>query len=209
MNDITAKENGNMNKITIVKQLTDMAEGFGWNISADIIDKVLSFSSFKVYSKGEILIRIGDKATNSGIVLSGAVRSFYIDEDGNDISQFFATRGNLCMDSGMFGFDESCASWESLEETTIMVFNAKLMKQLIMSNESLKECWIEALESSMRYKIYRENGLLVESATERYLEFRKRYPQLCEKIPQQYIATYLGIKPESLSRIKSSLKEKK
>lgn len=197
-----------MDKEIIVKQLTDMAEGFGWNISANVIDKVLAFSSFKVYSKGEILIRTGDKAANSGIVLSGAVRSFYIDEDGNDISQFFATRGNLCMDSGMFGFDESCASWESLEETTLMIFDAKLMKQLIMSDETLKKCWIESLESGMRYKIYRENGFLVESATERYLEFRKRYPQLCEKIPQQYIATYLGIKPESLSRIKSSLKEK-
>ena len=198
-----------MDKETNVKHITDMAEGFGWNISAGIINQVLSFSSFKVYAKGEILVRTGDKAANSGIVLSGAVRSFYIDEDGNDISQFFATRGYLCMDSGMYGFDESSASWEALEETTVMVFDAKLMKQLIMSDESLKEYWIEALESGMRYKIYRESGFLVESATERYLEFRKRYPQLCERIPQQYIATYLGIKPESLSRIKSALKEKK
>lgn len=197
-----------MDKETIVKQLKDMAEGFGWNISTDIIDKALSISSFKVYSKGEILVRTGDKAPNSGIVLSGVIRSFYIDEDGNDISQFFATCGYLCMDSGMFGFDESSASWEALEETTVMVFDAKLMKQLIMSDESLKEYWIEALESGMRYKIYRESGFLVESATERYLEFRRRYPQLCERIPQQCIATYLGIKPESLSRIKSALKEK-
>jgi len=197
-----------MDKEMIVKQLTDMAEGFGWNINADIINRVLSFSSFRVFSKGEILVRTGDKAANSGLVLSGAVRSFYIDADGNDISQFFATGGCLCMDSGMYGLDESSASWEALEETTVMVFDTKLMKQLIMSDETLKNYWIESLESGLRYKIYRENGFLVESATERYLEFRKRYPELCERIPQQYIATYLGVKPESLSRIRSALKEK-
>ncbi len=197
-----------MNKETIVKMLTDLAEGFGWDISTDVIDKVLSFSSFKVYSKGDMLMRTGDPASNSGMVLSGIVRSFYIDDNGNDISQFFSAAGNLCMDSGMFGFDESQASWEALEETTVMVFDAGLMKKLILSDETLKVHWIEALESGMRYKIYRENGFLLESATERYLEFRKRYPQLYDRIPQQYIATYLGIKPESLSRIRTALREK-
>lgn len=197
-----------MDKESIVKQLTGMAEGFGWNISDEVINKVLSFSSFKVFSKGDMLIRTGDKTTNSGIVLSGVVRSFYIDDDGNDISQFFACEGNFCIDSGLLGLDSSPASWEALEETTVMLFDSKLMKELIMSDETLKNYWIESLESGMRYKIYRENGFLVESATERYLEFRRRYPQLSERIPQQYIATYLGVKPESLSRIRSALKEK-
>ena len=59
----------------------------------------------------------------------------------------------------------------------------------------------EALEGGMRYKIYRENGFLVETATERYIAFRKRNPELAERVPLRYIATYLGITPESLSRI--------
>lgn len=63
------------------------------------------------------------------------------------------------------------------------------------------------LESGLRYKVYREGSFLVQNATERYLEFRKRYPDLSGRIPQRYIATYLGITPESLSRIRSSLRE--
>ena len=73
----------------------------------------------------------------------------------------------------------------------------------------MKSVWIDLLEGSLRYKIYRENGFLVENATERYLAFRKRFPELISRIPQRYIATYLGIKPESLSRIRSALKEEK
>ena len=65
----------------------------------------------------------------------------------------------------------------------------------------------EILESGLRYKVYREGSFLVQNDTERYLEFRKRYPDLSGSIPQRYIATYLGITPESLSRIRSSLRE--
>ena len=59
----------------------------------------------------------------------------------------------------------------------------------------------------LRYKIFRENGFLVETATERYIAFRKRNPELAERVPLRYIATYLGITPESLSRIRSAMRE--
>ena len=52
-----------------------------------------------------------------------------------------------------------------------------------------------------------ENGFLVENATDRYIHFKKLYPMICETVKQHYVATYLGIAPESLSRIKKALKE--
>lgn len=76
-----------------------------------------------------------------------------------------------------------------------------------MSSENLKTLWISLLEDGLRYKMYRENGFLVENATERYLHFRKLYPKLCGRAAQKHIATYLGIAPESLSRIKKAMKE--
>lgn len=107
----------------------------------------------------------------------------------------------------MIGFDGMQANWEALEDATVMLFDVKDMKELIYSDEQLKSLWIEALESGMRYKVYRENGFLVENATERYIAFRKAYPMLSERIQLRYIATYLGVKPETLSRIRSSMKE--
>lgn len=196
-----------MDKTHLIKQLKELSDGFGLGIPDAAIEKTISFSRFKVYSKGEVIARTGDKTTTAGIVLTGVVRSYYVDKDGNDITQFFASEGSLCIDSGMVGFDEMQANWEAIEDTTVMLFEVKDMKDLIYSDEQLKNIWIMSLEGGMRYKIYRENGFLVETAAERYVAFRKRYPLLAERVPLRYIATYLGITPESLSRIRSAMKE--
>ena len=190
-------------------ELRKMSDNLGWQIPQEVIDKFVSFSQLKHYAKGDVVAWKGNDASHSGIVIKGLVRSYYVDNDGNDITQFFAKEGNFCSDSGLLGFKENVSMWEAIEETTIVRFEVKKMKDMIMSNEALKTVWIECLESAIRYKIYRESGFLVENATERYLEFCKRNPDLADRIPQQYIATYLGIKPESLSRIRSTLKSKK
>ena len=196
-----------MDKEYLIKQLKELSDGYGLGISEDAISKAISFSRFKVYSKGDIIARTGDKAATAGLVISGVIRSYYVDMDGNDITQYFATEAGWCIDSGMIGFDEMQANWEALEDTTVMLFDVKDMKELIYSDGQLKSIWISVLESGMRYKVYRENGFLVENATERYVAFRKRNPELSKRVPQRYIATYLGITPESLSRIRTSLKE--
>ena len=196
-----------MDKAYLIKQLKELSDGFGLGISEEAISTAIGFSRFKVYSKGDIVARTGDKANTAGLVISGVIRSYYVDSEGNDITQYFASEAGWCIDSGMIGFDEMQANWEALEDTTVMLFDVSDMKKLIYSDESLKSVWISVLESGMRYKVYRENGFLVENATERYVAFRKRYPELARRVPQRYIATYLGITPESLSRIRSSLKE--
>ena len=192
-----------MDKAYLIKQLKELSDGF----AEEAISKAIGFSRFKVYSKGEIIARTGDKATTAGLVINGVIRSYYVDAEGNDITQYFASEANWCIDSGMVGFDEMQANWEAIEDATVMLFDVKDMKELIYSDGQLKNNWIDALESGMRYKIYRENGFLVETATERYVAFRKRYPMLAERVPLRYIATYLGITPESLSRIRSTMKE--
>ena len=88
-----------------------------------------------------------------------------------------------------------------------MFFDVQKMKELIFENNQLKNAYIMFLENALRYKIYRENGFLVENATERYIHFKKLYPTICDSVKQHYVATYLGIAPESLSRIKKALKE--
>lgn len=196
-----------MDKIHLIKQLKELSDGFGLGIPEEAIEKVISFSRFKVYSKGEVIARTGDKAATAGFVLSGVVRSYYVDKDGNDITQYFASEGGWCIDSGMIGFDEMQANWEAIEDATLMLFDVKDMRDLIYSDEQLKNIWIMSLEGGMRYKVYRENGFLVESASERYVAFRKRNPMLASRVPLRYIATYLGITPESLSRIRSAMKE--
>ena len=151
--------------------------------------------------------RIGDPTDNAAFVIDGLVRCYYIDDESNDITRGFSVRDGLCMEDGLFDYTESMTECETLTDTTLMIFKVDEIKRLIHENDALKNAYIYILENGLKYKIYRENGFLVESASERYLHFRKLFPEIARDVKQQYIATYLGIAPESLSRIKKNLKE--
>lgn len=196
-----------MGKDYFVKQLMIFAEKYGVTISEEIVGEIVSAASFRVVKKGEILASIGDDTTYAGLVLSGLARAYYIDSDGNDITRGFAPEGTMFMDEGFFGYTERNCMWEVLEETTIMICETAAIKNIIRENDSFKDVWIYLLENALRYKIYRENGFLTENATERYIHFKKLFPELSERVPQRHIATYLGIAPESLSRIRSAMKD--
>lgn len=196
-----------MDKEYLITSLSNIAGQHGVSISKELLGEIVSISSFRVVNKGEVIRNVTEKNTTAALVLAGMCRAFYVDEDGNDITRGFSIPGTLCMDEGMFGYSESIVTWETLEETTLMVFEVAKMKQIILLSHELKNIYIKLLENALQYKIYRENGFLVESASERYLHFKKLYPMICNKVKQQHLASYLGIKPESLSRIRKALKE--
>ena len=196
-----------MDKRYFVDQLRAFAEMYNISAGEEILGEIVNRASFRVIPKGEIISFIGDATTEAGLVLSGLIRCYYIDEDGNDITRGFAPEGVMCMDEGFFGYQDRICMWETLEETTIMYCKTADIRNLIKENADFKDIWIYLLEQALRYKIYRENGFLLENATERYIHFIKLYPNINKRVPQKHIATYLGIAPESLSRIRSAMKE--
>lgn len=95
---------------------------------------------------------------------------------------------------------------KKLLEAAEELLDIKPLKELIKEKERFKDLYISALEFGIRYKIRRENDFLMNNATERYLQFERDYPELVNRVKQTHISTYLGITPESLSRIKRALK---
>ncbi|MBQ8978498.1 MAG: Crp/Fnr family transcriptional regulator [Oscillospiraceae bacterium] len=196
-----------MDKKYITEKLKAFADKYDISADEDTIGGIIDISSFRVLQKGKIISSIGDDTSTAGMVLSGMVRSYYIDEEGNDITRGFSPEGSLCADEGLLDFAERICMWETLEETTLMLCDVRRIKDLIHDNAGFKDIWIALLERSLRYKIYRENGFLVENAAERYVRFKKQYPEMIGRLPLKHIATYLGIAPESLSRIRSAMRE--
>lgn len=196
-----------MDKEYLISQLNMIAMQNNVFLSQEILGEIVAISVFKVVNRGEIIRNITDENKTAALVLGGMCRAYYVDEEGNDITRGFSIPGTLCMDEGLFGYPESIVTWETIEETTLMIFDVAKIKDIILKNDELKNIYIMLLENALRYKIYRENGFLVENASERYLHFRKMYPMICDKVKQHQLASYLGIKPESLSRIKKTLRE--
>ena len=198
-----------MDKEYLVQQLSEIAARYNVPADREALGELVAISSFRVIAQGSLIASIGDGTGYSGLMLNGTARSYYIDSEGNDITRGFAVEGSLFMDEGLYGYDERICMWEALEDSTVMLCETSRVKDLIRSNAAFKDLWICLLEMSVRYKLYRENGFLVENAAERYMHFKKLYPEVCRRVPQKHIATYLGITPESLSRIRSAMKERK
>ena len=196
-----------MDKDYLVEQLSELAAEYNIPADKEVLGELIAMSSFRVITKGTLIASIGDDTEYGGLMINGIARSYYIDSEGNDITRGFAVEGSLLMDEGFFGYDERICMWEALEDSTVMLCETSKVRELIHSNAAFKDLWIELLESSVRYKLYRENGFLVENATERYIHFKKLFPKVCNRVPQKHIATYLGITPESLSRIRSAMKD--
>lgn len=197
-----------MEQSAIVECMQTMCEQhYGVRMKSEEVEQILKISQIRVFPKGEMIQGIRETITHVGIVLKGIVRSYYLDAEGNEMTKHFLKEGCFVMDESLLGYEQSIAAIEALEDTTILLMEFKQLKELIRVHETFKNFYIATLEKGMRYKIYRESEFLAKNATERYLQFCKDYPELVSRVKQSYISTYLGITPESLSRIRKTLKE--
>lgn len=196
-----------MEKDAVTAELQNMYRAFcGDQISAEELCPILDISQIHFYFKGEIIQQIQQPTVHTGILLKGIIRNYYLDSEGNEITKYFSREGSLIMDEGILGYKQSIAALEVLEDSTVLLMDTVKLKHLIHTRDTFKNLYIACLESALRYKIYRESEFLTKNATERYLQFCKDFPELVNRVKQSYISTYLGITPESLSRIRKTLK---
>lgn len=179
----------------------------GDKMKTEELRMITDISQIHVYPKGEIIQGIQQPiAAFTGLVLKGIIRNYYLDAEGNEVTKYFSREGSLIMDEGILGYKHSIAALEALEDSTVLLMDTDKLKRLIQTNDTFKNLYIISLESALRYKIYRESEFLTKNATERYLQFCNDFPELVNRVKQSYISTYLGITPESLSRIRKALK---
>jgi len=158
----------------------------------------------KVIQKGEFLTREGDIERNLYLVESGAVRMFYLSEFDEHIIRF-GYEGSLINSLSSFISEKPSEFFiEAIRKTTVKeISKADLVKLRNESDENLRQ-YIELLESLVTQQIDREIDLLITSPTQRLKRVLDRSPNLFQHIPLKYIASYLRMKPETLSRIRNS-----
>lgn len=141
--------------------------------------------------KGEILQHKGDKNNHVYKVVSGLLRSYIIDDKGKEYIFMFAPEGWRIADAG--NAEIPCELFiDALEDSTVKIIEKDL-------NEPKN---VPALISHIGGLQKRIMMLMSTSAIERYEHFIKTYPDLSQRIPQRMIASYLGITPEALSKVK-------
>jgi CRP-like cAMP-binding protein len=154
----------------------------------------------------EFLFKEGTKASDEAFLVRGILRSFYRAYDGEEVNVAFYTE-NTVLPPHYFRTKNGVShlNIQALSDAVVAVFNTDQFSALRYKHESLMKYGNVIVERELEYKTQKEILLLTQNAEERYKTFREMYPGLENYISQYQIASYLGITPVSLSRIRKGL----
>jgi CRP-like cAMP-binding protein len=168
---------------------------------ADDIEK--SFSLLK-QKKGDKYVSEGEVPDSIAFVVSGLYKYYYIDRDGNEWVKHFTPENDFVASYAAFILRKpSLYSIEALEDSELLVLKYKDYMDGFEESIYWQNIARKFTERMYIIKELREGSFLKDTAEERYLQFNKDYPEIQKRLKQKDIASYLGIKPETLSRIKS------
>lgn len=198
-----------MNKELLLEAIAEVFKKMISPVDKTAVAALLDLAEERHYKKGQLILNFGEPCYYVGYIVKGVVRSYYLDNDGNDVTKNFQLENCIVIDEALLGLNSSICTYEALEDCTILFADSFKVRNLIYQNSYIKNLYLLGLEGGLRYKIMRENSFLMQNATERYINFKKQYPTLENRVRQAHIASYLGITPESLSRIRRVLREEK
>lgn len=152
--------------------------------------------------KNECLVREGELASNIAFIYKGCFRMFSF-VDGEERCKDFQAEGQFT--GSLYSFisgKPALFSVAALENSEVLEIPKHKLNLLFDSYKTWERFGRLYVEQIFLYKEQREFTLLFENASSRYASFIKMHPEWAQRIPLKYIASYLGVKPESLSRIR-------
>jgi len=186
-----------MGKNTQANMQTKLNE-YTKHIDAETLRRIVNVDHLIAIPKGQWIVAEGE----AFFLLSGIIRGFYLDKDGNDITHHFVLE-NQTFGSDFFTTDKPLVcSYEALEDCAALSINTAELKRIMPSNKDLMWLYIHMLEEALKQKTAREISFVSKTAIERYIDFMQANPGIEERVSQKHIASYLGITPVSLSRIR-------
>lgn len=146
----------------------------------------------------------GSIDTNLYLVISGSLRIYVLDEFEENIIRFGYKESLIASLDSFITEKPSDLYIQALKKTELKVIKKSTFMDFITSSEENTKIWHIILGDLIFQQMERERDLLTSSPLERYKRVLARSPQLFQEIPNKYIASYLRMTPETLSRIKKS-----
>lgn len=173
-------------------------------ISEDLEKIIVENTLFKQFKKGTILLREGDTSQECYFVIKGCVKKYYM-LDGDEKITGFITEGQVVAPASYTDRRPSKYYLSCLENTIAGVTDPETEMQLYEKYPQLVEMSRKLGEKLMVSVSDEFDDWVCLNPEDRYLLLLKKRPELLQRIPQYQIANYLGIKPQSLSRIRKRL----
>ncbi len=155
-------------------------------------------------AKGEIILKEGQVCEDIWYIEKGLIRQFYIKKD-KEVTEHLATEGGIimCIES-LFKEEPSRLQVEALEPSMLYAIPKRKLEQVALHNVNIQILYRKILEESLIFSQIHADLVRFESAQDRYLRLCKLLPQVVLRAPLVYIANYLQMTPETLSRVRAA-----
>lgn len=194
-----------MNEYNAHQKLVDFISKWV-DLSETDVDLLRTKLSIENYDKGDVMVEQGRICTSLKFVVSGTYRVYHI-KDGKEITSYFNYESRNPIVASFISLLKEQPSHEIVEcilPGKLLSIDYSYWKSLYTISQPLNTFGRLLAEFNYILAIERIESLQYKSASERYKAFIKLYPDLLNRIPHHYIASYLGITPESLSRIRKT-----
>ena len=179
------------------------ALSFGGILGADEITHITGSFEKKMLKTGAYFYKQGQVSNQLAFVDEGVFRIYIANDEMQEATKYFMRRNQFMMDIESFYNNAPAGSgMQAVTDSTLMVIGRSAWLRLSEEVPKLFILTKSLTETALLNKIKDNDFLHFGTAKQKYLEFVKRYPDLALSVPQQYIASYLQITPQSLSRIR-------
>jgi len=176
------------------------------SLSSEAEQYIYSISNEKKVLKGEVLIREGQTVNKTFFVTQGCLRSFCIEKEVKEHTLQFAIKDWWISDfMAIYNNEPASLAVECITDSNVIEFNAKKLNEIYLQFPEFEAFQRKNLERHVVSLHKRILNQLQLTAHDRYNLFLKQYPDIEQFTPNYHIASYLGITPESLSRIRKEI----
>lgn len=179
---------------------------FGGILTAEALDYVLPFFEQESFRSLDYFLELGKVSNRLAFINWGIFRIYGIGHQGEEVTKYFFRTNQFMVDlESYYDNKPSENGIQAMTASDIFYITRSNWNKL---NEEVPNLYVlskSLTEATLLNKLKDNDFLNFGSAKEKYQEFLKRYPDLALKVPQQFIASYLKITPQSLSRIRKGL----
>ncbi len=171
----------------------------------DELDILESILVPKRYAKGEKILAEGEVCTNIYWIVKGLVRQFYF-KNGKELTEYMAAENTICMCiESLFREEPTHLQIMAVEPTVLYLIPKADLEAVAMKSVNIQILYRKILEESLILSQKHADMLRFESAQDRYQKLVRRNPELVLRVPLVYIASYLQMTPETLSRVRNTV----
>jgi CRP-like cAMP-binding protein len=184
------------------QQIINFLKKVGQFDEAELKDFVLR-SKIVFIKKGDTIVKEGERCHSIYFIHSGVISLFLLKDGEEHVKDFSLSGKFITAYTSMSTGQPSQIFLRAEQDCELSVWDAPYFQELIRQNRQWTLFALRIAEYLFYRKEKREISMLLKSAEERYQDMLREFPSLPQEVPQYLIAGYLGIKPQSLSRIRN------